>query len=37
MWDVLKWQHGTLSVAWWALIVLVLLLLVAGSSRATKR
>jgi hypothetical protein len=37
MWDVLKWQDGTLSVAWWAVIVLVFLMLVAGGSRAAKR
>ena len=37
MWDVLKWQDGTLSVAWWAVVVLVFLVLVAGGSRAAER
>lgn len=37
MWDVLSWHHGTLGVAWWAVIVLVFLALVAGGSRAAKR
>ena len=37
MWDVLKWQDGTLSVAWWAVIVLVFLVLVAGGSHAARR
>jgi len=37
MWDVLTWHNGTLSVAWWAVIVLVFLMLVAGGSRAAKR
>jgi hypothetical protein len=37
MWDVLKWQHDTLSVAWWALLGLAFLLLVAAGSRAGRR
>ena len=37
MWDVLKWQDGTLSVAWWAVIVRVCLVLVAGGSHAARR
>jgi len=37
MWDVLTWHNGTLSIAWWAVIVLVFLMLVAGGSRAAKR
>lgn len=37
MWDIVKWQNDTLSIAWWAFIVLVFLLLVAGGSRAAKR
>jgi hypothetical protein len=37
MWDVLKWQHDTLSVAWWAVLVFAFLLLVAAGSRASKR
>jgi len=37
MWDVLTWHNGTLAVAWWAVLVLVFLLLVASGSRAAKR
>jgi hypothetical protein len=37
MWDVLTWHNGTLSVAWWAVIVIAFLMLVAGGSRAAKR
>jgi hypothetical protein len=37
MWDVLKWQHGTLSVAWWALIGLALLVIIAAGGRATRK
>jgi membrane protein YqaA with SNARE-associated domain len=37
MWDVLTWHSGTLSVAWWAVLLIVFLGLVAGGSRATKR
>ncbi len=27
MWDVLSWHDGTLSIAWWAVIVLGIFLL----------
>jgi len=37
MWDVLTWHNGTLSVAWWAVIVIAFLMLVAGGSHAAKR
>jgi hypothetical protein len=37
MWDVLTWHDGTLSVAWWALLGLVILVLVAAGSRAGRR
>ena len=37
MWDILTWHNGTLSIAWWAFLVLAFLLLVAGGSRAAKR
>jgi hypothetical protein len=37
MWVVLKWHDGTLSVAWWALLVLAFLLLVLAGSRASRR
>jgi hypothetical protein len=30
MWDVLEWHNGTLSVAWWAVLVVGLLLLAAA-------
>jgi hypothetical protein len=37
MWDVLTWHNGTLSMAWWAVIGLALLvIIVAGSSSARK-
>jgi hypothetical protein len=26
MWDVLTWQEGTLSIAWWFMLVVLLLL-----------
>jgi hypothetical protein len=37
MWDVVTWHNDTLAIAWWAVIVLVILVLVAGGSRAAKR
>ncbi|MGD0165979.1 MAG: hypothetical protein ABSC51_01630 [Gaiellaceae bacterium] len=27
MWDVLEWHNGTLSLAWWVVLVLVVFLL----------
>ncbi len=27
MWDVLSWHNGTLSIAWWVVLVLVVFLL----------
>lgn len=37
MWDVLTWHNGTLSIAWWAVIVLVFLMLVVGGSHAARK
>jgi hypothetical protein len=37
MWDILKWEHHTLSVAWWAVLIFIFLMLVAGGSRAARR
>jgi hypothetical protein len=37
MWDVLEWHGGTLTMAWWAVVGLAFLLLVAASSRATRK
>jgi len=37
MWDVLKWQNDTLSVAWWALLGFALLVIIAAGSRAASR
>jgi hypothetical protein len=37
MWDVLTWHHGTLSIAWWAVVLLVFLALVVGGARAGRR
>jgi hypothetical protein len=36
MWDIVTWHHGTLAIAWWAVLAVVLLGLVAGGSRAAK-
>jgi hypothetical protein len=34
MWDVLSWHNGTLSIAWWVVLVLVVFLLgMVGHSR----
>src|SRR5262249_55389646 len=32
MWDVLTWHDGTLAIAWWAVIVLIVALLSIGGS-----
>jgi hypothetical protein len=37
MWDVLTWHNGTLSIAWWAVIVLVIALLSIGGKAAARR
>jgi len=37
MWDVVKWQHHTLSVAWWALVAFAILVIIAAGSRTTKK
>jgi len=37
MWDVLTWHDGTLAIAWWAVIVLVIALLSIGGSAAARR
>lgn len=37
MWDVLKWQNDTLSVAWWAMLGFALLVIIAAGSRAAKK
>jgi hypothetical protein len=37
MWDILTWHDGTLAVAWWAVLVVVFLALIAGGSHAAKR
>jgi hypothetical protein len=36
MWDILRWQDGTLSIAWWALLAFALLVIIAAGSRARK-
>jgi hypothetical protein len=37
MWDVLEWHNGTLSVAWWAMLLVVLVLIaLAGALGRTK-
>jgi uncharacterized membrane protein YhaH (DUF805 family) len=35
MWDVLRWHDGTLSIAWWFLI-LVAVVLVAAAGAASR-
>lgn len=37
MWDVLRWHDGTLSVAWWIIVLIAFLVLAAGGSRAARR
>jgi len=37
MWDVLKWQNDTLSVAWWALVALAVLVIIAAGSQAARK
>jgi hypothetical protein len=32
MWDVLSWHDGTLSIAWWALIAVAVLVVIAAGS-----
>jgi hypothetical protein len=34
MWDVLEWHNDTLSVAWWALVALAVLVVIAAGSKA---
>jgi hypothetical protein len=37
MWDVLEWHNGTLSVAWWAMLLVVLVMLaLAGALGRSK-
>ena len=37
MWDVLKWQNDTLSVAWWALVAFAVLVIIAAGGRAARK
>jgi len=36
MWDVLEWHGGTLSIAWWVVLLLILILLGFGSKSHRK-
>jgi hypothetical protein len=36
MWDILRWDNNTLSIAWWALIAFALLVIIAAGARAAK-
>jgi hypothetical protein len=37
MWDILEWHDGTLSVAWWAVLLIVIVLLaLAGALGRSK-
>ena len=37
MWDVLTWHHGTLAIAWCAVIVFIVALLSIGGATAARR
>ena len=37
MWDVLEWHGGTLSMAWWVVLLLVLVLVLLGLGSKTHR
>jgi hypothetical protein len=37
MWDILTWHDGTLAVAWWAVLIVIFLALVAAGGHAAKR
>ena len=37
VWDVLTWHDGTLAIAWWAVIVLIVALLSIGGTAAARR
>ena len=37
MWDILTWHDGTLSIAWWFLIVAVFVLIAAAGAGAARR
>jgi hypothetical protein len=37
MWDILTWHDGTLAIAWWAVIVLIVALLSIGGTAAARR
>jgi hypothetical protein len=36
MWDVLTWHDGTLSIAWWFLIAVGIVVLAAAGSNARR-
>jgi hypothetical protein len=36
MWDVLTWHDGTLAIAWWALVAIVILTIIAAGGRARR-
>lgn len=36
MWDIVTWHNGTLSIAWWVFLVLLVLAAVAGGARAAR-
>jgi hypothetical protein len=37
MWDILKWHNDTLSVAWWALVAFVVLVIIVAGGKAARR
>jgi len=37
MWDVVRWQNDTLSIAWWAMLGFALLVIIAAGSRAGRK
>jgi uncharacterized membrane protein YhaH (DUF805 family) len=37
MWDVVRWHDGTLSIAWWFLLVLLFVALVVAGNSGSRR
>jgi hypothetical protein len=37
MWDILEWHNDTLSIAWWFLLLIFVLILATAGSRAARK
>jgi hypothetical protein len=37
MWDVLTWHNGTLAVAWWAIVLLVFVIIAGAGASSGRR